>query len=674
MLNSKKRKIIKLITLSATSLTVAGGTTLGIVYSQNTGTNNDNLVQRQNKITLNGSGKAQDAYNSNRDNNLPEVEKPDTKAPVVIDKPKPVPEPEPIPQPEPKKPTIEDMLPQSSEGFVNINDLPDLDFSTLKPVETPKGQLSETDKRTIKTAISTLVDLTKNLPSHFSNEDIKQINKAINDIRKLNAYTKNEKDNDWSSLLNGLIVNDGRTTEEKANAIGWPYKDNRHNYSLSFKLMWENYQRDLESMLAKGMVPSLQWGSFGNVWGFADHSDNVVRNKLIADNNSRYFPYNTEYKRTSGVIRNLDYEGFKKQDATDRFTEYGASSNKGITVLEYAPEGEFAKSKVQGNRLIAVLDASNREGYNSFLKFLQDATRAGRKIDGIVIRNMGLIDKTQDFSEILSKMPDSIQKLTLFFEGKDTSSLIGLKDKKIQEIDLYNSSNTIADDWAINPYALKGVKNITFDYNYDIGFPGIPGNNRDMPGSIVFNTLKFDKGMSLSQINEGLKIALNDRFGERIFQGQFGDGSWPTYLDFSNLPEIKSLQGMNFYGRVFKKLTLYNNSNVFTVDSKTLHQQQWSALLIKGPDRPKLMFVSPQKVDTLYIQGNAVDLGNNWGPELYGLIESGKYVFQKVYVDNETMANTLNSSQAFTTFGKRAIVKPRNFDTNGVNSENISFE
>ncbi|YAF50391.1 hypothetical protein MG1601_746 [Mycoplasmoides gallisepticum] len=180
--------------------------------------------------------------------------------------------------------------------------------------------------------------------------------------------------------------------------------------------------------------------------------------------------------------------------------------------------------------------------------------------------------------------------------------------------------------------------------------------------------------MTLDQINEGLRIALKDRYGERIFQGAFGDGSWPTYLDFSNLPEIKSLQGMNFYGRVFKKLTLYNNSNVFTVDSKTLHQQQWSALLIKGPDRPKLMFVSPQKVDTLYIEGNAVDLGNNWGPELYGLIESGKYVFQTVYVDNETMANTLNNSQAFTTFGKRAIVKPSNFDTNEGNSEIISFE
>ncbi|MEA4115546.1 putative immunoglobulin-blocking virulence protein, partial [Mycoplasma sp. 744] len=616
--------------------------------------------------------------------------------PIIVVKPEPVPEPEPIPrpepepdpepipepgpqpmpkpEPEPKKSTIEDMLPQASEGIVNINKLPDLDFSTLKPVETPKGQLSEIDKKTIRTAINNLVTISQNIPAKFTPEQINEINKSINDIRKLNAYTKNEGDNDWSSLLNGLIVSDGRTTEEKANAIGWPYKDNRHNYSLSFKLMWENYQKDLESMLAKGMVPSLHWGSFGNVWGFADHSDNVVRNKLIADNKKRYFPYDTEYKRTSGTIRNLDYEGFSKRDVTNTFRFLGASSNKGITVLEYNPTSAFAKSNVNEKRTIAVLDATNKEGYNSFLNFLLDAEKARKKIDGIVIKNMGLFDENQDFSEILSKMPNSIQKLTLFFEGKNTSSLIGLKDKKIQEIDLYNSNNTIADDWAINPYALKGVNNITFDYNYDIGLPGIPGNNRDMPGSIVFNTLKFDKDMSLSQINEGLKIALKDRSNERIFQGSFGDGSWPTYLDFSNIPKIRSLQGMNFYNRVFKKLTLFNKTNVFTVDAKTLHLQQWSALLIKGPDRPKLMFASPRKVDTLYIQGNAVDLGDNWGPELYGLIESGKEVFNTVYVDNQVMANTLNDSQAFTTFGKTAIVKPSNFDTNGGNSETISFD
>ncbi|WP_350266831.1 putative immunoglobulin-blocking virulence protein [Mycoplasmoides gallisepticum] len=674
MISSKKRKIIKLIALSTGSVTLGVASTLGIVYSTQQKESQASLFQRSNKVSLNtNASNANDSQNSNRDFNLENApEKPESKPVVVVNPPEKKPEPTP---PEPKKPTIEDMLPQSSEGFVDINNLPDLDFSTLKPKENPGGKLTKEQTETIKTAVSTLVNLTKDLPKQFTDEQIRQINDAIYEIRKLGAATKNEGKKDWTVLLQNLYNNDGRTTSEKSKAIGFQIINDAYNLPKEFKDMWANIERDLDEFLAKGMVPNIQWGYTGNSWTFIDHSDNVVRNRMISDHQNRYFAYDSEYKRNSKVIRDLDYEGFKKQDATNSFIEYGAGSNNGITVLQYTPEGEFAKSKVKGNRLIAVLDASNVAGYNNFLNFLKKTEQAGQKLDGIVIRNMGLIDKYQDFSKILAQMPDSIQKLTLFFEARDTSSLIGLKDKKIQELDLYNSSNTVADDWGINPYVLRGVKNITFDYNHEsITTSTVQPNNKNMPGSIVFNTLKFDKGMTLDQINEGLRIALKDRYGERIFQGAFGDGSWPTYLDFSNLPEIKSLQGMNFYGRVFKKLTLYNNSNVFTVDSKTLHQQQWSVLLIKGPDRPKLMFVSPQKVDTLYIQGNAVDLGNNWGPELYGLIESGKYVFQTVYVDNETMANTLNNSQAFTTFGKRAIVKPSNFDTNEGNSEIISFE
>ncbi|MES3497132.1 putative immunoglobulin-blocking virulence protein [Mycoplasmoides gallisepticum] len=674
MISSKKRKIIKLIALSTGSVTLGVASTLGIVYSTQQKESQASLFQRSNKVSLNtNASNANDSQNSNRDFNLENApEKPESKPVVVVNPPEKKPEPTP---PEPKKPTIEDMLPQSSEGFVDINNLPDLDFSTLKPKENPGGKLTKEQTETIKTAVSTLVNLTKDLPKQFTDEQIRQINDAIYEIRKLGAATKNEGKKDWTVLLQNLYNNDGRTTSEKSKAIGFQIINDAYNLPKEFKDMWANIERDLDEFLAKGMVPNIQWGYTGNSWTFIDHSDNVVRNRMISDHQNRYFAYDSEYKRNSKVIRDLDYEGFKKQDATNSFIEYGAGNNNGITVLQYTPEGEFAKSKVKGNRLIAVLDASNVAGYNNFLNFLKKTEQAGQKLDGIVIRNMGLIDKYQDFSKILAQMPDSIQKLTLFFEARDTSSLIGLKDKKIQELDLYNSSNTVADDWGINPYVLRGVKNITFDYNHEsITTSTVQPNNKNMPGSIVFNTLKFDKGMTLDQINEGLRIALKDRYGERIFQGAFGDGSWPTYLDFSNLPEIKSLQGMNFYGRVFKKLTLYNNSNVFTVDSKTLHQQQWSALLIKGPDRPKLMFVSPQKVDTLYIEGNAVDLGNNWGPELYGLIESGKYVFQTVYVDNETMANTLNNSQAFTTFGKRAIVKPSNFDTNEANSEIISFE
>ncbi|UUM19427.1 putative immunoglobulin-blocking virulence protein [Mycoplasma sp. 1018B] len=606
------------------------------------------------------------------------VDNPLTPSPV-IDQPiivvsDPEPNPEPAPAPEiPKPPSIEDQLPKATEGYVNIDSLPNFDFSTTKPKENPKGELTAKQKETLKKSVSTLVNITKNLPSKFTKEEIQQINDAIYEIRKLNAATKNEKKQDWTVLLENLYANDGRPTSEKAKAIGWPYINDAYNFPLDFKNMWADIQRNLDSFLEKGMVPSIHWGS-GHSWGFIDISDNVVRNKIIQDHESRYFPYNTEWTRTPASIKEMNYEGFRKDDVTRNYARYGANASNGITVLEYTPEGEFAKSKIGDKKVIAVLDASNRKGYNSFLQFLKNAEANGKKIDGIVIKNMGLIDQHQDFSQILAQMPNSIQKLTLFFEGKDTSSLIGLKDKTIQELDLYNSNNTIADDWGINPYALRGVKKITFDYNHESITSGthVP-NNKDMPGSIVFNTLKFDKNMNLDQINEGLKIALKDRYGERIFQGQFGDGSWPTYLDFSNLPQIRSLEDMNFYTRVFKKLTLYNKTNVFSVDASRLHKQQWSAMLIKGPERPKLYFVSPQPVNTLYIKGNAVDLGNNWGVELYGLIESGKDVFQTVYVDNDTMARVLNDSQAFRQFNKIAKVKPADFN-NSVDNSIVSFD
>lgn len=705
----KAKKIKLLINFGAISiLGVAGAVTAKVIIDNSSDKARDLnviIVSRGDKSVLNLKNVETDDINSsNKDNNLKEI-KEETITPVVNDKEEnqvespvePEPDPEesnkyfsdvtkPIenPQPEPpveskppvkpEKPDVSKLLPNSNPGYVNIDSLPDFDFAIDKPKENPVGKLTEEQTKTIKTAVSTLVNLTKDLPKQFTDEQIEQINDAIYKIRKLGAATKNEGKKDWTLLLKNLYNNDGRTTSEKSKAIGFQIINDAYNLPKEFKDMWANIERDLDKFLAKGMVPNIQWGYTGNSWTFIDHSDNVVRNRMISNHQNRYFAYDSEYKRNSKVIRDLDYEGFKKQDATNRFIQYGAGSNIGITVLQYTPEGKFAKSKVQGNRLIAVLDASNVAGYNNFLNFLKKTEQAGQKLDGIVIRNMGLIDKYQDFSKILAQMPDSIEKLTLFFEAKDTSSLIGLKDKKIQELDLYNSSNTVADDWGINPYALRGVKNITFDYNHEsITTSTVQPNNKNMPGSIVFNTLKFDKGMTLDQINEGLRIALKDRYGERIFQGAFGDGSWPTYLDFSNLPEIRNLKGMNFNTRVFKKLTLYNRTNVFETDAKTLHEQQWTALLFKGPERPKLYFVSPQEVNTLYIKGNAIDLGDNWGRELYCLIEAGKDVFQTVYVDNETMAQVLNNSQAFRQFNKKAIVKPAGFNNSADNSI-VSFE
>ncbi|WP_416737917.1 putative immunoglobulin-blocking virulence protein [Mycoplasmopsis meleagridis] len=596
------------------------------------------------------------------DNTPPKVEEPKVdiiNPPEVVNPPKPKEEPKPEPKPTPKpetkpKPVVTDKISTTpgTEGTVNIDSIPDLDFSHLKPDPVP-GKIDAATKAQITRKVDAAAELFINQKAHWTEDDYKKLNDTLNYLIKLNPNRTNEKDKDFR-YLGKFAENNGKSAEEKRKEIGFVSNFNLDtNYPLALKTFWEQVKRDLPEMLDKGMILSPEWGFDAFSWTFIDDSKNVVKRHNIELNKKRFFGYDSQYKRMPNDIKNNNYVGYSKKDVTYQFTSLGISKSDGISVLHYTPNSDYSKKNGK-ERNIAVLDATNTSGYNKFLKFLQDAEKQNKKIDGIIIQNMGLIDKKQDFSKILEQLPSSIQNLTLFFQTHDTSSLIGLRNKTIQQVDIYSIGNTIDEDWAIDPYALRGVKYITFDYNYQ--YDDFYNGNKDVAGSIVFNKLKFNKQDTFSQINEGLKIAFKDRSDERIFQGAFGDGSWPTWLDFSEHPEIRSLEGMNFYGRVFKNLTLWNNSNVFTVDAKKLNKQQWSALLIKGPERPKLNFVSPVEVDTLYIKGQPGDLGDNWGPELYALTEAGKNVFTKVIVDNEQMANVLNSSQAFTTFNKHAEV------------------
>ncbi|WP_029512974.1 putative immunoglobulin-blocking virulence protein [Mycoplasmopsis iners] len=597
--------------------------------------------------------------------------------PIRIDEPVVV-APEPKREDEPEKPKEKD--PSELEavaiaGRVDLSTIKDLDFAKLKELEPSK--IEEKAKKEIKDSLAKARAVAAKMPSHWSAEDRKILHNAFKKLREFNPYTAGASYDEvgWDKYLD-LVENTGETTEEKWKRLGmsatWG-NDNRYNYPLLFKMMLENYERQADEMFAKGMVPNINWMDTGNVWSHADLSKNVVRNKMIADNKRRVFSNDTEWKRNTGEIRNLNYNGYSKTDVSNDFKKFGFTNKDGIEVYKYTPnkDNKYALDNNPGNKFIAVLDASNRSGYTKFLDFVKKASAQSRnKLDGIVIKNMGLGDKYQDFKHILSQLPSNIKKLTLFFEAKDTSSLIGLKDKQIDELELYTSNETISHEWAINPNALRGVKYISFDYSHSA-----TSTNKDMPGSIVFNTLKFEPTDTVDIINQGLDMAFDTRSGERVFQGQFGDGSWPTFLDFSNNPSIRSLQGMRFHDRVFKKLTLYNRNNIFTVDGKTISDQQWSALLIKGPERPKLEFVSPVTVDTLYISGNAVDLKDNYNVQFYALLEAGKYVFNTVYVDNQKMADTLNRTQAFTTFGKTAVVKPANFNPDGdLNANDISFD
>ncbi|WP_036433855.1 putative immunoglobulin-blocking virulence protein [Mycoplasmopsis columboralis] len=610
---------------------------------------------------------------------IPPVEKVE-EPPLVLEpkeEPKPQPQPEPAPAPEPQpepKPAPEPVpepkpVPKATEGAaVKIESLPDLDFAKLK---SPKngGSISEAEKAVIKNSLNTLKALSVNIPAQWTAEQREQLHNAY---EKLYKYEFGGEDvppynKEWVDNYFTLIQNDGKTMEEKLKALGLvgPRIVPNQNPALDFKNAIELFSKELDERLANGWVPHVGFEtySFGVSWAYADPSKNVVRNHAIESNKKRYFGYDkSPHRREDNDIKNNNYPGWVKTDVTSNYSDLGVSKSDGIEVLQYNPESEYARTTEAGKspRFVAVLDAANPSGYSKFLNFIKELGRTPfRKLDGIVIKNMGKYDRTQKFDHILSQIPDTVKKLTLIFEARDTSSLRALKDKHIEELEIYTSNGALDKEWAINPYALRGVKFVSFDYAQQ-GY-----------GTIVFNKLKFDAEDNLSTINEAFRMVFDTRSGERIFQGAFGDGSWPTKLDFSNVPAIRSLKGMFLNNRVFKELTLYNSTNVFEVDLATLTSQQWSALLIKGPERPKLYFSSPTLVNTLYFKGDSVP--DNFGRDLYGLIESGNYHFQTIYVDNQAVADTLNSSQAFRTFNKHAVVKPANFNANGGNSE-ISFD
>lgn len=589
------------------------------------------------------------------------------KQPDPEKEPEPAPKPEPQPEPkeEPKKPKIEDLLPTANEGSrINPDKLPDLDFAKLKQSETG-GTLTAAQQREIKNAIKEVTTIIRTNTGKWTAADRAKIKETFKTLRSYSYWEKDLEFNEefFDSYLD-VFDNDGKSAEEIYKK--WPSLnrgDKNANFPYFFKQMFLGIEKELDAQLAKGFIPNLDYGSFnmGVSWQHSDLSKNTIHTHYVENNKKRYFAYDSPWARNEKAISNLEYENFRKNDVTSTYTSEGASAADGITVLNYTPTGKLVEG--QENKIIAVLDASNPRGYANFLFFLKSIERNKRKLDGVVIKKMGLVNKKQDFKHILSQLPDSVEKLTLFFEGRDTSSLIALKDKHIKELELYTEKGgTLNKEWSLNPVALKNVDNVAFDY--------VRGQN--FAGSIVFNRFKFDSTDTLESINEGFKIAFDTKSDQRIFQGEFGDGSWPTKLDFSNVPSIRSLRGINLYGRVFKELTLYSDSNVFTIDVPTLTEQQWSALLVKGPERPKLYFEGPVAVDTLYFKGNAVDLKNNYGQQLYGLIESGNYNFRTIYVDNQVMADTLNKSQAFTKFGKRAVVKPADFNPEGRQSE-LSF-
>ncbi|WNM13167.1 putative immunoglobulin-blocking virulence protein [Mesomycoplasma ovipneumoniae] len=288
-------------------------------------------------------------------------------------------------------------------------------------------------------------------------------------------------------------------------------------------------------------------------WVFVNPDDNPVtgKNGLYRQRNQNRLLSNEGWvQRNPQGIANQNYEGWDKADISsnsewkkeiDKVTGSGSGS---IKVYQYTQNAQN-KHKAFKPQIIAVsIDANDKNAFEKFQEFLK--SNVGNKIDAVVLKNVGTTNKDQNIDKILAALPNNVQKLTLFLDDqKAINGLHALRGKKLKELELYSNQKAIDDNWAINPNAVANVDFISFDYNNAADFhKNTP--DEQIPGSILFDTLRWDKGDDAAKITEGLKLAFGSKIYQRPFQGRHGGkGGYPPKLDFSETG-IKTIKNLKF--------------------------------------------------------------------------------------------------------------------------------
>lgn len=600
---------------------------------------------------------------------LVQKQKPD---PQPVPTPKPE-EPTPEPQPNPEDPT-KDIQSQINRALslkgsdVGPNENANMDFSLIKPTQPSSStSVSKVVRGLVDNALNNLTELLNNLSDDKPNwAQIKKFVQNFKDIYELQVDINNKRDTLNEELAQMLLEHIASHPEDKA------------KFLESLRVA----QAEKDEFYEKGMVPAFSvWPNEigGNRFTFTDTKNNYVIQHMIKQNKSRVLASARVEQRTPGQIRNDEYYGWNKFDATEEFKKYGADKFDGITVNTYKPsnDNEYAKEQKLGEMNIITLDASKKAGYDKFIDVVNKIISENKPLNGITIKNIGKGSFDGDFTNLLKKLPKNIQVLSLYLQSFDATPLIGLKDKKIDELSISTSLNPLSDQWAMDPLSFGGVKHYSFDYvNNTINYT----KSEEIPGSIIFNTMKFSAGSTTKDINDGFKLAFETKKALRIYQGAFGDGSWPTSLDFSLVPKITSLKDLNLYGRVFKRLTLNAaaGQKVFEVNLKDLNKQQWKSIIVSGPEKAKMQFKTTTgrnvDIDTYYIKGTLEDFDNNWNRELYGLFQASKDFLTTVYVDSQAVADVIKQSQAFGELRNATIkVKPKDFNPSS-SSSGFKFE
>ncbi len=287
-------------------------------------------------------------------------------------------------------------------------------------------------------------------------------------------------------------------------------------------------------------------------WVFVNPDDNPItgKNGLYRQRNQNRLLSNEGWvQRNPHGIANQNYDGWDKADISSNsewkteIDKVAGSGSGSIKVYQYTQNAQNKHKAVKSQIIAVSIDANDKNAFEKFQEFLK--SNVGNKIDAVVLKNVGTKNKDQNIDKILAALPNNVQKLTLFLDDqKAINGLSALRGKKLKELELYSNEKAIADNWAINPNAVADVDFISFDYNNAADFhKNTP--DEQIPGSILFDTLRWDKGDDATKITEGLKLAFGSKIYQRPFQGRHGGkGGYPPKLDFSetNIKTIKNLK------------------------------------------------------------------------------------------------------------------------------------
>ncbi|AXE60524.1 putative immunoglobulin-blocking virulence protein [[Mycoplasma] phocae] len=397
---------------------------------------------------------------------------------------------------------------------------------------------------------------------------------------------------------------------------------------------FKNVAPSIDADLSKGYVintdeQNVYVDENGNLNSFASSPLlNQTTSRNERDNSQkRAFGIPGYFGRSSYLIDEGNYPGWNKADVTlsPDFQFLNINSSDGIKIEKLTKDLRSKLDTKRNEGYVVTIDASNSSGYSKTLNLIKQLKEKGKEITSYRIKNIGLRDNNQEFLDIFKELPEKLPQLEVFFEGPNTSALLALESKKIDELGIYTSGNSLAEHWSINPYALKNVAwfnnldyNVSWDYN----------KYEKITTRITFDSISFDQSdysADLKRINDGLKIAYWIRNNEPVFQGGLGPGldpdnnekgnSYPTGLDLTRVKSMKSLKGLQFKRedndpedskRRLKRIGLYNSGPIFSIDVDDLNDGQFDILDTNPFSQPrsKIYFSNGSETTRINVTNN----------------------------------------------------------------------